>query len=79
MKEIECKKKQLKDVFKAWYSVPAYQRHYVWEDDNINDLLCDFADNYIERKDDEYFLGSYIIQKKDDCFDLLDGQQRFLP
>ena len=64
------------DVFKNWYIVPSYQRHYVWEEDNINALLEDIKDNYLERNDEEYFLGSYIIQSKNDNNDLLDGQQR---
>jgi len=66
------------EVFSDWYSVPSYQRHYVWTEDNVNALLDDVKDNYMEHGDDEYFLGSYIIQKRKDrdTNDLLDGQQR---
>jgi len=39
-------------------------------------MLDDFASNYIEHAKEEYFLGSYIIQSKDNNNDLLDGQQR---
>lgn len=76
MKEIKSKKINVKDVFNEWYTVPSYQRHYVWEEDNITALLEDVKENYIERADEEYFLGSYIIQSKDGNNDLLDGQQR---
>ena len=76
MKEIKSAKIKVMDVFKNWYIVPSYQRHYVWEEDNINALLEDIKDNYLERNDEEYFLGSYIIQSKNDNNDLLDGQQR---
>lgn len=76
MKEIKSAKIKVMDVFKNWYIVPSYQRHYVWEEDNINALLEDIKDNYLERNDEEYFLGSYIIQSRNDNNDLLDGQQR---
>lgn len=76
MKEIKSAKIKVMDVLKNWYIVPSYQRHYVWEEDNINALLEDIKDNYLERNDEEYFLGSYIIQSKNDNNDLLDGQQR---
>lgn len=75
-KEIGFGKQSIDKVFEEWYTVPSYQRHYVWESDNINDMLEDFASNYIEHNNEEYFLGSYIIQSKDKSNDLLDGQQR---
>lgn len=75
---IDIGKKMVSEVFSDWYSVPSYQRHYVWTEDNVNALLDDVKDNYLEHSDDEYFLGSYIIQKRNDrdTNDLLDGQQR---
>ena len=75
-KEIGYGKNTIEDVFKEWYTVPSYQRHYVWDSDNVNDLLNDFVDNYQEHSNEEYFLGSYIIQNKVGDNDLLDGQQR---
>ena len=75
-KEIGFGKQTIAEVFEEWYTVPSYQRHYVWESDNINDMLEDFAANYIEHNNEEYFLGSYIIQSKNKNNDLLDGQQR---
>lgn len=75
-KEIGFGKQTIAKVFEEWYTVPSYQRHYVWESDNVCDLLEDFVANYIEHADEEYFLGSYIIQSKDNNNDLLDGQQR---
>lgn len=74
--EIGFDKQTIADVFKHWYTVPSYQRHYVWDSDNVDDLLSDFERNYQEHKDDEYFLGSYIYQDKGSEYDLLDGQQR---
>lgn len=75
-KEIGFGKQTIAKVFEEWYTVPSYQRHYVWECDNVNDMLEDFSANYIEHDNEEYFLGSYIIQSKNQNNDLLDGQQR---
>ena len=69
-KEIGFGKQTIAKVFEEWYTVPSYQRHYVWESDNVNDMLEDFAANYIEHDNEEYFLGSYIIQSKDKNNDL---------
>lgn len=46
-KEIGFGKQTIAQVFEEWYTVPSYQRHYVWESDNVNDMLDDFASNYI--------------------------------
>ena len=75
-KEIGFGKLTIGKVFEEWYTVPSYQRHYVWDTDNVNDMLEDFSANYLEHDNEEYFLGSYIIQSKDKNNDLLDGQQR---
>lgn len=74
--EIGYGKQSIAEVFSEWYTVPSYQRNYVWESDNIYDLLEDINGNYLEHSNDEYFLGSYIKQNKEDDNDLLDGQQR---
>ena len=74
--EIGYGKQNIGDVFNEWYTVPSYQRNYVWESDQIEDFLNDMEDNYEEHANDEYFLGSFIIQNKKDNNDLLDGQQR---
>lgn len=75
-KEIKTGKKTIGTVFSEWYNVPSYQRHYVWEKDNIVDLLDDIVYAVTNTPHDEYFLGSYVIQSKVDGNDLLDGQQR---
>ncbi len=78
IKKINYGKLTILDIFKDWYRVPSYQRHYVWDTDNVMDLLYDFKDSWETHPDDEYFLGSYIYQgdEKEDNKDLLDGQQR---
>lgn len=63
-KEIGFGKQTIAEVFEEWYTVPSYQRHYVWESDNINDMLEDFAANYIEHNNEEYFLGRILFKVK---------------
>lgn len=78
IKKIEYGKLSIIDIFNDWYTVPSYQRHYVWEPDNVQELLYDFKDAMKEHPNEEYFLGSYIFQNNtnDGNKDLLDGQQR---
>lgn len=74
--EIKFGKQTIAEVFEDWYTIPSYQRNYVWESDHVFDFLKDMKDNYVEHANDEYFLGSYIKQVRGDSNDLLDGQQR---
>ena len=74
--EIDYGKQNIGKVFEEWYTIPSYQRNYVWESDNIYDFLKDIEENYEEHANDEYFLGSYIKQNRENTNDLLDGQQR---
>ncbi len=83
--EIKSDKILLKQVFEKWFRIPEYQRPYVWEYDQIHDLLDDIAFAASNKPDVEYFLGSIVFQSKPadksegrlfDENDLLDGQQR---
>lgn len=83
--EIKSEKILIKDVFRMWFSIPEYQRPYVWGYEEINDLLDDLTFAQREKPESEYFLGSFVFQSKP-AFpelgrmfpenDLLDGQQR---
>lgn len=74
--EIKFGKQTVASLFQDWYTVPSYQRNFVWGDDQFDDLLEDLRKNSEQHPDNEYFLGSYIKQVKADSNDLLDGQQR---
>ncbi|MHA1270700.1 MAG: DUF262 domain-containing protein [Candidatus Helarchaeota archaeon] len=81
MTEIKGSKIKLNDLFKRfWFNIPEYQRHYVWQDDQINDLLDDLTFAFDNHPENEYFLGSLVLHKKKEKeyeeFDVLDGQQR---
>lgn len=87
--QIESAKVVIREVFSNfWFSIPAYQRSYVWGKDEISELIDDV--NYASQHspDGQYFLGSMVLQKDSideqaggqqvsyDVHHLLDGQQR---
>ena len=82
--EIKSDKISIGELFKKfWYIIPSYQRPYVWQEDNVQELLEDLYD-YHQRSQvnknnkEEYFLGSMVLQKQADSNEcrVLDGQQR---
>jgi uncharacterized protein with ParB-like and HNH nuclease domain len=87
--KIESQKINIQQVFKDfWFRVPEYQRSYVWQSENIIELLEDITYASENNPYSEYFLGSLVLQKKSitdevngssisyNEYDLLDGQQR---
>ena len=75
---IESQDLTVGDLFKDFYSVPSYQREYVWEDEQVQQLLEDVHNEYTsESEGSEYFLGSIVVcPGPDNVFELIDGQQR---
>lgn len=67
-----------------WFRIPAYQRAYVWGEEQIDDLFEDLTYALKQDNKKEYFLGAAVLQKYKitqgtvpyDCYDVLDGQQR---
>jgi hypothetical protein len=61
----------------ALFSIPIYQRPYVWGDTQIELLLTDLWAAY-ERKAEIFYLGTtLVLQKQGKRYELIDGQQRF--
>ena len=82
--KIDSDKLLIKDVFSMWFRIPEYQRPYIWDTDQVNELLNDIMDARNYKSDSQYFLGSMVLHKKEKTesttryteYDLLDGQQR---
>ncbi|MBZ0264209.1 DUF262 domain-containing HNH endonuclease family protein [bacterium] len=80
--KIESKDLSIEDLFKDFYTVPDFQREYVWERDHVEKLLQDVNDEFYDEegtliKGPEYFLGSIVVCKDEDSiYNLIDGQQR---
>ncbi len=81
---IESDKLFVKDVFSKWFRIPEYQRPYVWEKDQVIELLDDVIQARALNPDSQYFLGSMVLRRNSreeettrfEEYDLLDGQQR---
>lgn len=65
------------------YIVPLYQRNFAWGESEIEQLLQDLYENYLECRKGKfipYFVGSIIyIKRKEDSkekLEVIDGQQR---
>lgn len=57
------------DLTKLELCIPIYQREYKWTDDKINTLIED-----VRRQ--PKFLGNIILDEKQKCYEIADGQQR---
>ena len=67
----------LEKCFKNFYVVPDYQREYVWEERQVNQLLSDVFDEFDNNHNKEYFIGSTVVFKDNNgSYELIDGQQR---
>lgn len=75
---IKSKLITLKDIVEneRFYSIPLYQRLYVWGEDQITTLLEDL-ERATKNSDNYYFLGGTMIISNQSKYDLIDGQQRF--
>lgn len=79
--KIEANNLSIKDLFKEFYSVPEFQREYVWQKADVDKLLQDIFyelyDNEEFKEDTEYFLGSIVVYRDENrIYQLIDGQQR---
>lgn len=57
------------------FEIPAFQREYSWEQDQVADFWRDLTLNATA---DDYFLGMIILTKKDGINKVIDGQQRLV-
>ena len=55
------------------YTIPLYQRAYAWEDKQLMQLIEDILD---VAEGANYYIGSLIVSKKQDKYEVVDGQQR---
>ena len=57
-----------------FFRIPEYQRPFLWDADNLTDLVDDLVD---APRDREYFLGTLVLHdQKNSNYDIVDGQQR---
>ena len=59
------------------YAIPLYQRNFAWTYDEIEQLLNDVVDAFQENRDNyNYYIGTLVVNKENDIFKIIDGQQR---
>lgn len=79
---IDAKPLSIDKLFADFYAVPDFQREYVWQPEDVEQLLSDICDElYDENKSPiqnaEYFIGSIVVyEDTNGIFQLIDGQQR---
>ena len=59
------------------YIIPFYQRNYAWGESEVSQLLADIRDMVKSSK--KYYIGTLVAakyKKQEDCFEVVDGQQR---
>ena len=76
--------KSIKQIFgdiDAFYQMPIYQRPYSWDKERVEQLWYDileaYKNNAVDKTiDPNYFLGSVVVVKKSNNYEVVDGQQR---
>ena len=77
--KINAEVKSIEKLNGYFFNVPDYQREYVWEtDDQVEQFLVDIDNEYdpSQKNQNSYFIGSIIIVKNGERYDVIDGQQR---
>jgi len=88
MREIRGISKTVRELLKGMkYSIDYYQREYKWQTKQVEELLDDLTNRFLEDHDDSnpreavasyghYFLGSVVVSNKKGQKFVIDGQQR---
>jgi hypothetical protein len=76
--DVEVGSISLNELFSKYnLKIPEYQRPYVWTANNIDKLIHQISEHN-NREDDKpnFYLGSIVLHKEGDYFNIIDGQQR---
>lgn len=88
MREIKGKEKSIRMLLEnTRFSIDYYQREYKWQTKQIQELIEDLTEKFLESYQDgderssiqnyeNYFIGSIILCEKDNKRYIIDGQQR---
>ena len=79
---IDAKPLSIEKLFADFYAVPDFQREFVWQPENVEQLLDDICDELYDENGSvipnaEYFIGSIVVYEDEGgIFQLIDGQPR---
>ncbi|MEG9531471.1 DUF262 domain-containing HNH endonuclease family protein [Mannheimia indoligenes] len=77
MKDNQVKTLYIKDLCNNdKYIVPIYQRNYAWGKDEIELLIQDIFEALNKNEGKNYYIGSLVVSKRKDGYEVIDGQQR---
>ena len=73
----ELKSFQLSEIFydKYFYKIPRYQRNFAWSEKEVLELLLDIYNQYKNNRSN-YYIGSLVVFKNENVYEVIDGQQR---
>ena len=59
---METRPAEIKDLFQNFYSVPDFQREFVWTaGKHVDQLLTDLLQAFQDSSPEEYFLGCLVL------------------
>lgn len=64
------------DTISSKFSIPEYQRPYIWQDKQITKLIRDIEEHKNLSSTIPYYLGSVILHADGENLNIIDGQQR---
>jgi uncharacterized protein with ParB-like and HNH nuclease domain len=67
----------LEQLQKIKFTIPTYQRPYVWGFEQIKKLLEDFYKSFHHSRNADYYIGTILTKENGIVAELIDGQQRF--
>ncbi|CAM4171278.1 DUF262 domain-containing protein [Gillisia hiemivivida] len=73
----ETKIVSLKTLDNYNFSIPTYQRPYVWGDEQLKKILDDFYLAFNTAPNDVYYVSTFLTKENNNEAELIDGQQRF--
>lgn len=80
IKQVKTKLLSLSKVAQSKYgfTIPCYQRPYVWPEEDVLKLFEDIKDAFEAPDEDHYFIGTVLTAKNSEknIYELIDGQQR---
>lgn len=65
------------DLDKYNFTIPTYQRPYVWGDEQLSKLLDDFYKSFKTNPDSPYYISTILTKEHNREAEIIDGQQRF--
>lgn len=75
--DIDYAKLNIDKLFQNMYVVPAYQREYVWDEKEVEQMMTDLITAFENDPKKFYFMGMIVVYSDGTTkYELIDGQQR---